>query len=485
MYDVLIIGAGITGASVAMELSKYRLNIAWLEKHNDVAMETTKANSGIIHSGYDPKPNTNLARLNVLGAKLYRELAPTLNFHYERIGSLVIGRNENDLRIITELYERGAANGVEGLEIVGKERLRVLEPNLCEEIQYALYSPSAAIVSPWEACLAFAQTAVYNGVELFLNTEVQAISKENGYYKVIESGREFEAGYVINCAGVYADDVFNMVNEADEEAFAIEAVKGQYYLLDKSQGSLVNHVVFQTPSELGKGVLVTKTVHGNLMVGPDATGGVTDKADVSVGSDNLEYVKNAASRTTQKINYRENIRNFAGLRAKIADHDDFIIEESRANPGFINFAGIKSPGLSCGPAFGIQAADILRQAGLVLSEKDNFEYKPLPKFFKDMTIPEISAKIKENQLYGRIICRCETVSEGEIVDAIHQIIGATTVDGVKRRTNAGMGRCQSGFCGPKVLEIIKRELGIPETEIYQDKASSYIVASAKRGVCND
>lgn len=477
MYDVLIIGAGITGASIAMELAKYRLKIGWLEQHNDVAIETTRANSGIIHSGYDPKPGTKMARLNVRGAALYKTLAPLLNIHYKIIGSLVIGRNEQDRAVLQELYHRGLANGVEQLELLDAGQIRKMEPNLREDINYALLSPTAGIISPWEACLAFARTAVHNGVQLFLEHEVQSISPIEGGYRVMASGKAFDARYVINCAGVHADDVYNLLSP--RKAFRIEPVKGQYYLLDKTQGGLVSRVIFQTPNELGKGVLVSQTVHGNLIVGPDAQKNIKDKSDSSVAADNLAFIRRAAALTSEQINYRENIRNFSGLRAKLAGAEDFLIEESAEFPGFFNFAGIQSPGLSCGPAFGEEAAQLLANAGLVLEEKETYEYLPLPKAFRDMTPEEANEKIKEDPRYGRVICRCETVTEGQIVAAIHGPIGATTVDGVKRRTNAGMGRCQGGFCGPKVLEIIKRELGREATQILQDQPGSYIIASVK------
>lgn len=479
MYDVLIIGAGITGASIAMELSKYRLKIAWLEKNNDVAMETSKANSGIIHSGYDPKPGTNMAKLNALGAKLYKKLAPELKIHYQQIGSLVIGRNEQDLEVIRELYKRGMTNGVENLEILSGHALRNIEPNLREDVQYALYSPTAAIISPWEACLAFAQTAVQNGVSLYLNARVNSIVRNSAFYSVRTEDMHFETRYIINCAGVYADDVFHMINHSGEEDFLIEPVKGSYYLLDKSQGSIINHVVFQTPGPHGKGVLVSPTVHGNLIVGPDAVSDVHDKEDCTVPADSLRYVQTSSETTTDKINFCDNVRNFAGLRSKIRGKHDFLIEESKANPGFINFAGIQSPGLSCGPAFGIRAVELLREAGCRLEEKADFTYVPLKPYIKDLTIDEINDCIRDNPLYGRIICRCEQISEGEILDAIHQPIGATTIDGVKRRTNAGMGRCQGGFCGPRVLEILRRELGCAAKDIYQDSPGSYIVAEER------
>lgn len=481
MFDVLIIGAGITGSSIAMELSRYHLNIAWLEKNNDVAMETSRANSGIIHSGYDPKPGSMMARMNVLGANLFKELASELNIHYRQIGSLVIGKNSADVKILKQLYDRGNANGVEGLELIDGDRLRAMEPALCEDVCYALYSPTAAVISPWEACLAFGQTAVHNGVTLFLNTEVTDVVREDDAYVVKSGDRQWRAKYIINCAGVYADDVFKMVNRMEKEDFTIVPVKGSYYLLDKSQGKLVNHIIFQPPGEKGKGVLVSPTIHGNLIVGPDAAENLENKSDLSVPAESLDGIRKAALRTTEKINYRENVRNFAGLRAKILGRGDFLIGESASNPGFINFAGIQSPGLSCGPAFGLEAVRLLVGSGCRMVKKDRFEYVPLKNYSKDKTVQERNAEIRKDPLHGRIICRCEQISEGEIVDAIHQIIGATTVDGVKRRTNAGMGRCQGGFCGPRVLEILKRELGCAAEEIDQDRTGSYIVISRKGG----
>lgn len=476
MYDVLIIGAGVTGAAIAMELSKYRLKIGILEQHNDVAMETTKANSGIIHAGYDPKPNTLKAKLNVRGANLYRELAPKLGFHYQQIGSLVVGSTPEDLEIIQELYRRGLENGVEGLAVLDREQLHGLEPELRPELCCALYAPTAAIVAPWEACLAFAQTAVHNGAQLHLNSRVTAIEG----HRVTASGKDYEAKFIVNCAGVHADEIFRMTRPGEAEDFSVYPVKGQYYLLDKSQGSLVHRVIFRTPGPLGKGVLVSPTVHGNLIVGPDATAG-EEKQDYAVAADNLAAIKKSAMLTTDRIDFRENIRNFAGLRAKVAGREDFCIGPSRTAPYFINFAGIQSPGLSCAPAFGELAAQLLADAGLTLTPKEHFEYLPLAPFFKELTPEQINEKIKEDPQYGRVICRCETVTEGEIVAAIHQTIGATTVDGVKRRTNAGMGRCQGGFCGPKIVEILSRELGCLPEEICQDRSGSHIVMARKGG----
>lgn len=478
MYDVLIIGGGITGSAIAFEFSKYNLNVALVEASNDVATSTTKANSGIVHAGYDPVPGTLMAKLNVLGSKMYKELAPMLNVHYSNIGSLVIGRKGDEDKI-KELYERGLKNNVPDLSIIKGEEIFKLEPNLSPDIEIALLAKSAAVVSPWEMCLALAENAVSNGVKLYLSFPVTNVTKEDDYFLVESNGTILKAKYVINAAGVYADEIYKMVLKDKSKGFTIVPVKGDYYLLDKEEGKLVNHVIFQTPSALGKGVLVSKTCHGNLIVGPNAVT-IDDKEDVGVDQESLDYIRKMAQLTSKNINYRNNIRNFSGLRAKILDYDDFLIGDSLVS-GFINFAGIKSPGLSCAPAFGPYAKDILEGLGLVFEKKSDFKITPLPKFFKDMTKEEIDEKIKENELYGRIICRCETVSEGEIVNALHRPIPCLSIDAVKRRCNAGMGRCQGGFCGPKVLEIMVRELKIEPKDVLQDKDGTNIVLEYTKG----
>ena len=482
-YDILIIGAGIVGSSIAFELSKYDLKVAVVEKENDVSLGTTKANSGIVHAGYDPRPGTIMARLNVLGNKMYEELAPKLNVHYKKIGSLVIGRNDKDKALIEELYRRGIENGVPELSIIDKDEIKKIEPNLNEDITVALLAKSAAVVSPWEMCLALMENAVRNGVELHLNSEVKDIKKENDCFIIKTDKNTFESQYVINAAGLYSDKINSLVTGRDD--FSIVPIKGEYYLLDKGQGKTVNHVIFQTPNELGKGVLVSRTVHGNLIVGPNASFDLKSKDDVSVTQEALDYIRKASALSCSNINFRDNIRNFSGVRATISKFDDFIIGESDSVKGFINFAGIKSPGLTCGPAFGIEAREILEKSGLVFTKKDDFILVPLPKFFNEMSKEEIDMKIKENPLYGRIICRCETVSEGQIVDALHRPIVVPSIDAIKRRTNAGMGRCQGGFCGPKVLEIIKRELNLEPTEIMQDKEGSNIVLNYTKGGVKD
>ena len=480
MFDCIIIGCGITGASIASELSKYKISVCVLEALNDVGDVTTKANSGIVHAGYDPKPNTLMAKLNIIGREMYEDLTKKLNVHYEKIGSLVIGKKEDEGKIL-ELYDRGIQNGCKNLSVIYKEEIEKIEPNINEEVEIALYAKDAAIVSPFEMCLALAKNAVLNGVQLKLSSKVIGITKVDDYFKVETKDNIYEAKYVINAAGLYADKIYDMVLGNDNRSFKIVPVKGSYYLLDKSEGNLVNHIIFQTPTEKGKGVLATKTVHGNLIVGPDAMD-VDSKDDLSVSSDSLSYIKERIEFTTKKINYRNNVRNFSGLRAKVVGFDDFIIGNSIVS-GFINFAGIKSPGLSAAPAFGPCAKDILESLDYKFERKDDFKNYPLNKFFRDYTKEELNEKIKENPLYGRIICRCEGVTEGEIVDAIKDVIPAKSIDAIKRRCNSGMGRCQGGFCGPKILEIIARELNISPKEVLQDKDGSNIVLDyTKEGI---
>lgn len=476
-YDILIIGSGITGVSIAFELSKYDLKVGLIEKENDISMKTTKANSGIIHAGYDPKSETLMAKLNVLGSNLIHDLAPILNFHYEQCGSLVIGSSEDDHLLINTLYERGLKNGVKDMYLLKTTKeVHALEPHLAKEIDYALYSKSAGIVSPWEMALAFAYTAKTNGVDFYFDSPVKDITKKDNLFEVVAGDKTFTSDYVINCAGVHADDIFKLVlKEKAEEGFTITPVKGEYYLLDKDQGELVNRVIFQTPTKSGKGVLVSKTVHGNLIVGPNAMSQEKDgKEDTSTRNEALGYVRSASVRSVPEINFSKNIRNFSGVRATLKDRDDFLIEESPLVKGFIHFAGIKSPGLSCGPAFGIYAVELLKKSGKKMNKKEYFKYYPLPKYFSEMSLEEKRVAILKDNRYGQVICRCETVTEAEIVEALHAPIPARTIDAIKRRTNAGMGRCQGGFCGPKIFKIIMETLHLDYKDVYQDVTGSSI-----------
>lgn len=344
MYDVAIIGAGIAGCSLAYELGKYQIKAVLIEKENDVSVGTTKANSAIIHGGYDPLPGSKMAKYNVAGNAYIKELCAKLDIPYKQIGALIMAFSEADERTLEELKSRGIKNGVEGMEIWDKERLHREEPHVSQAARAALYSPNVGIVSPWELALALAEVAAENGVEVKLNTEVKNIKKIETGYSIETNQGSIEAACVCNAAGVFADQVNEMVNDA---AFKIEPNKGEYYLLDKSQGNLVHHVIFQCPNENGKGVLVAPTVHGNLIVGPDSQ--PTSREDVSTTAEGLCYVRNTALKSIPDINFRESIRNFAGVRARTKE-DDFFVYEDPKNHLFYNIAGMASPGLSSAPA---------------------------------------------------------------------------------------------------------------------------------------
>ncbi len=474
MYDVIIIGTGVCGAAVARELSKYKLNTLCLEKENDIANGTTKANSGIVHAGYDPEPDTLMAKLNVLGNEIIEKLVKDLDVHYSKCGSLVLAFEEEELITLQELLERGIKNGVKGLEILSAEQVSKLEKNLSPEIKGALYAPSAGIISPWELAIAQMEIAVINGVEVKLNQEVVSIEKCDDGFKITakHNGEEhtFYSKAVVNAAGVKADDIHAMLEEID---YKTVPNKGQYFMLDKSQGELVERVIFQCPSKIGKGILVSPTVHGNLIVGPDSLD-VLEKNDFATNSSQLDFIKSMAKKSCPNIDYSETIRNFAGLRTG-GKLEDFVITSSKTSDRFINLANIKSPGLSASPAIALSVLDILKESGIEFLQKENYQSKRKVVRFKELSAEEKNEIIKKDKRYGQIICRCETVSEGEIVAAIHSPIPATTIDGVKRRCNAGMGRCQGGFCSPRILEIIHRELEIPIDKICQDKEGSYIL----------
>lgn len=476
MYDVVIIGCGITGASTAFELSKYRLNMAVLEAQNDVATGATKANSAILHAGYDPIPGTLMAKLNVRGVQLAKELCAKLDVPYQQSGSLVVGFSDADEQTLTGLYRRGKENGVEGLDLLSGEEARVIEPFLSPAVKCALHAPTAAICSPWEYCLALAETAANNGVEIHLNSPVTAIQKNPaGNWWVTTPSGVFESRFVVNAAGVFADKVHDL---AAPHTFSIYPSRGQYYLLDKSEGCRTSRVIFQCPNESGKGVLVAPTVHGNLIVGPNAEAVLGE--DTATTLDGLSYVRQTAAKSIPSVSFRESIRNFAGVRAH-ADGGDFIITEAADAPGFFDLAGICSPGLSAAPAIAEYAAALMEQAGLTLTPKADFTCARKRTRFKELSPAEKAELVKREPAYGRVICRCETVTEGEILEALRSPIPPRSVDAVKRRVNAGMGRCQGGFCGPRVVEILCRELGLSPDQITQDRAGTQMLYEETKG----
>lgn len=469
MYDVAIIGAGITGCSLLYELARYRLRVILLEKENDVSMGTTKANSAIVHAGYDPPEGSIMARANVMGNSIIKELCAKLDVPYKQIGSLVIAFSQEQMETVYKLYNRGVKNGVPGLKVLSKEETLRMEPALSDEVVGALYAPTAGVVSPWELTLALAQNAVQNGADLALSHEVRDITKSQDGF-IIEAGERFiHARYVINAAGVSADKVARL---AGDDSFAIHPSKGEYYLLDKNQGTLVNHVIFQCPGKEGKGVLVSPTVHGNLIVGPNAV--EADTNDVATTAQGLSFVRATAQKSVPSINFRETIRTFAGVRAN-SNESDFIIRESPTQKGLFHMAGIKSPGLTAAPALAREMVELLKEAGLIMQPKEHIITERKVARFREMNAKQRAEAVKNNPMFGRVVCRCETVTEAEIVEALHSPIPPVSVDGVKRRCSCGMGRCQGGFCGPRVQEIIAREREIPVTDVPLDRAGSTIL----------
>lgn len=475
MYDVIIIGAGVCGAAVARELSRYRVNACVLEKEEDVCCGTSKANSGIVHAGYDAEPGTLKARLNVRGNKLMERLSEELDFPFKRTGSLVICRDEEGMPALRRLYDKGIENGVPDLKILDREEVLKMESNVADDVYAALYAPTAGIVCPFSLNIALAENAYVNGINFRFDTEVQEIVKiENGYEIRTDNGT-FQTGYVVNAAGVYADKFHNMVSG---KKIHITPRRGDYCLLDKNAGSHVERTIFTLPTKYGKGVLVTPTVHGNLLVGPTAID-VEDKEGTNTTAAGLDEVISKAGQSVRDLPMRQVITSFAGLRAH-EDGDEFIIGEPEDAQGFIDCAGIESPGLTSAPAIGKMAAGILREK-LHLEEKDDFIAERKGILDPDtLTKEERAELIRREPAYGNIICRCEMVTEGEIIDAIRRPLGAKSLDGVKRRTRAGMGRCQSGFCSPRTMEILARELGISMADITKSGGASKLVVGINK-----
>ena len=475
MYDVIIIGAGVTGCAVARYLSRYQGSALVLERAEDVCCGTSKANSAIIHAGFDAAHGSLMAKMNVRGSRMLPELAKELDFPFRRNGSLVVCMSEEDMHRLLALYENGVKNGVEGLEIVDSKRLHEMEPNVSKNAVAALWAPTGGIVCPFNMTIALAENANANGVDFRFNTKVTGFTRgEEGWTVHTEQG-DFRTRYVVNAAGVYADVLHNMVSA---RKLHITPRRGDYCLLDRQVGGFVSHTVFQLPGKLGKGVLVSPTVHGNIIVGPTAID-IEDRDGTNTTAAGLEELIAKAGISVDNLPIRQTITSFAGLRAQ-EDHHEFVIGEAEDAPGFVDCAGIESPGLTSAPAIGLTVAELLREK-LGLREKEHFvaTRKGLldP---KSLTWDAYQALIRENPAYGQIICRCEQVTEGEIIDAIRRPLGAKSLDGVKRRTRAGMGRCQAGFCSPRVMEILARELGVSQAEITKCGGASRLIVGVNK-----
>lgn len=470
MYDVAIIGAGVTGCAIARELSRYRVNACVIEKCEDVCCGTSKANSAIVHAGFDAAEGSLMAKMNVKGNELMEQLSKDLDFPFKRNGSLVVCMHKEDLPGLQTLYDRGVKNGVKDLRILSKEEVLAMEPNLSDNVEGALYAPTGGIVCPFNLTIALAENANQNGVTFQFDTKVENIVKQDGSYRIETDKGVIESRYVVNAAGVYADVIHNMVSE---KKLKIVARRGDYCLLDKSVGNYVSKTIFPLPTKLGKGVLVSPTIHGNLIVGPTAID-IEDKEGTNTTKAGLDDLIAKAGGTVKELPIRQVITSFAGLRAHEAGHE-FIIGEVEDAKQFIDAAGIESPGLSSAPAIGIMVAELLRDKMELKEKKDFIATRKGILNPASLSMEERNELIRKNPAYGTIICRCESVTEGEIIDAIHRPVGAKSLDGVKRRTRAGMGRCQAGFCSPRTMEILERELSMNMEDITKSGGSSKIV----------
>lgn len=466
-FDVAVIGAGVVGGMVAREMTKFTGSVAIIEKESDVAMGASCANSAIVHAGFDAKSGTLKALLNVKGSKMMEEVARELGVKYKRNGSMVVAFSDEQMTAVAELKKRGDENGVEGLEILSREQVLEKESALSKDVKGALWAPTGAIICPYELTISSIGNAMDNGAELFLDSEVTSIKKDGDVWIVETSGETFGAKVVINCAGIYSDKVASM---AGDTTFSVGARRGEYLLLDKTVGSTVNSTIFTPPTKLGKGILISPTVDGNLILGPTAED-IDDKEDKKTTAKGLDKVLEAAKLELISVP-RCVITSFTGLRA-VGSTGDFIINE--VEKGFINAAGIESPGLSASPAIAEYIRDMVKNT-LNLQRRDDFNpTRAASHFFKNLSDEEKAQVIKKDATFGRIVCRCEEITEGEILSALRTNPRATTVDGVKRRTRATMGRCQGGFCLPYIIEIMAKEMSVSPDKITKNgKGSEYI-----------
>lgn len=471
IYDVAIAGAGVIGAMVARELSRYQLRVCVLEKGNDVASGASKANSGIIHGGFDPEPGTLKAELNVAGVPLLYKAAEELGVPCKNNGSLVVAFGPDQEKTLQMLYARGVKNGVEKMQLLSGSAARALEPQLSKNITAALLVPTAGIICPYELTVAALGNAMDNGAALFLNFNITAVQKDQHFTVTAQNGQTVQAKYFINCAGGGADAV---AAAAGEPFFKIIPRAGEYLLLDKTQGSTVAHTVFGVPDENGKGVLVSPTVDGNLLLGPTAHR-VPSASCTGTTQNGLNTVQSLAQKSVPGVQLRAVITSFAGVRASVKD-GDFIITPSKTVPGLIHAAGIDSPGLTACVAIARRVVTLAQNCGLALKPSPNFNpLRENPHAFRAMSVEEKDAYIKKHPDYGKIICRCEGVSEGEIKAALRQNPKAHDFDGVKRRTRSGMGRCQGGFCTPYILQLLAKETGQPEEKITKNGPGSEFI----------
>jgi len=493
-YDVIIIGAGIVGSMVARFLSKYQLDILLIEKESDIGMGTSSANSAAVHAGYDALPGTNKAITNMLGVEMWPQISKELGIPYERCGDYVVAESKEDLAVLEELLERGKENGVPGMALISGEEMRQREPLIRPDTIGALWAPTGGISDPFTATVAAAENAVMNGVTVMLNTAFEDFLMDgNTITGVHTSQGDFGCRWVVNAAGLFADDVMHKAGVRPN--FEIRPRRGEYLILDKAECQLTqNTILFPTPSSKGKGILVAATLHGNVIVGPNANF-VNDKSDKDMTSEGTEEIWSGGKKLVPSVNRKHIIAEFAGLRAtgnaaapdpEIDYHQDFIIEIPEVVKGLVNLGGIESPGFTASPAIAVKVVELLRSAGEELVEKPDWNpIREAPPVFRHMDKQQQAELVAKEPAYGRIVCRCETVTEGEILAAIHAPIPATNYDAIKRRTWLGTGRCQGGFDMPRVVNILAEELGIPPEEVTKKGEGSPLLYRRTKDVQQD
>lgn len=470
MYDALVIGGGVVGGLVLRELTKYRLRVCLVERANDVCMGQSKANSGIVHAGYDAKSGTLKAKYNVLGNRMMPQVCKELGVKYQNVGSLVVAFSEDEKEALAELKDRGEKNGVSGLQILDGDELRKREPNVSEAALGALYAPTGGIVCPYSLTIAAIGNAMDNGADLLLSFDVRKIEKDkDGFTVFSKDGRAVRAKTVVNCAGLQSGEIAKTVGDE----IKIGGRKGEYILLDRESGGFVKHTLFFAPTKMGKGILITPTVDGNVLLGPTAE--EVDDGNVQTSKRGLETVMEKARKMCKDVPFFNTITSFAGTRAFSSEHD-FILKESENAQGFFHCAGIESPGLTASPAIAEYMVKEFISRRLPLEKNENFSpYRKPDYFFKDLSREEKNKLIETDPTYGKIVCRCEGITEGEIRRAVRENPPALDTDAVKRRTRAGMGRCQGGFCQSQVMEIIAEERGLPLEKVTKFGGNSSIV----------
>ena len=470
MYDVVIIGAGVVGAAIARRLTAYRISVALLERCVDVSFGVSKANSGIIHAGFHHDPSSLKARLEIAGNRAFDALQAELGFPFRRTGIVVAAFSWEEMKVVDGLYAQGVENRSPGLEIVGRDRLLALEPTLSRDVVGGLFAPSGGIIEPYRFVFALVESAINNGMRLLTSWEASSARWDGNAWDIASStGERLSARWVVNAAGLYADAVSAMFGA---EAFTIVPRKGEEFILDKGAAGPPSRVIFPVPARTSKGVLVIPTVEGTVMLGPTAEEW-RDKSDTSTTPENLDRVFSLASRMVPGISMRDIITAFSGLRPTLPG-DDFFIDLSRRAPRFVQVAGIQSPGLTASPAIAERVKELLKADGLALTEKPDWR-KGIPRVVRtrDHAAWELDRLVERDPAFAHIVCRCEAVSEAEVVEAIRK--GHTTLDGIKYYTRAGMGRCQAGFCTYRIMQLISRETGVPLERITKHGPGSELV----------